>query len=195
LGAVLDRLSDYTFSYLDDELQNKLLQKSSEKSQLARGLGVGLGHLFVYYLYGDEELQNRVFRQMDVNKVLAESIGACLSYNFLRLKDHNLLQKILKKAEEISAFAKGVCLEEDFDDNIKYLNKRPQECLIDIRNHVYQKYGSNKNKFPFTDYPVTGLPNNTYYSNDEYNEENIIGDDMKEYLQMVLEELKNKNDG
>jgi hypothetical protein len=59
---------------------------------------------------------------MNINSVFDESIGACLSHNFSQLKDDNSLQKILVKAEEVSEFAKGVCLEEGLDDNIKCLN-------------------------------------------------------------------------
>jgi hypothetical protein len=186
--------SGYVFSYLDNELQTMILRKSSENSGLARGLRIGLGHIF-YYLNNYEELQNRIFREMDTNKVLAESIGECIGYNFSQLKDHNLIQKILIKAEEKSEFARGVCLEERFDDNIKYLNNLTQGQLIDIRKHVYEKYGYNKNKFSFNDYPQVGFPSNMFYSytNEGDNEENVIEDDMKEYLQMVLDEMKNKN--
>jgi hypothetical protein len=101
----------------------------------------------------------------------------------------------LTKAEERSEFAKGVCLEQGFDDNIKYLSKQPQEQLIDNCRYVYEKYGYGKNKFSFNDYPQIGFPDNLYYSytNEGDNEENVIEDDMKEYLQMVLDEMKNKN--
>jgi hypothetical protein len=58
----------YVFSSLRSELQNKILLKSSEKSQLARGVGNGIGHLF-YYLMDHEELQNTIFREMDINKI------------------------------------------------------------------------------------------------------------------------------
>jgi hypothetical protein len=184
----------YVFSYLEDDLQNIILRKSYENSALARGLGMGIGYVF-YYLRNNEKLQNRIFGEMDINKVLAESVGACLGCNFSRLKDHILLQKILTKAEERSEFAKGVCLEGGFDDNIKYLNRQPQERLIDICRRVYEKYGYNKNKFSLDDYPLIGFPSNMYYSytNDGDNEENVIEDDMKEYLQMVLDEMKMKN--
>lgn len=171
-----------------------ILRKSSENSGLARGLGIGLGHIF-YYLNNYEELQNRIFREMDTNKVLAESIGECIGYNFSQLKDHNLIQKILIKAEEKSEFARGVCLEERFDEDIKYLNKDLQDRIIDIRKHVYEKYGYDKSKFSFNDYPLIGIPGNMYYSytSEGDNEENVVGDDMKEYLQMVLDEMKMKN--
>jgi hypothetical protein len=184
----------YVLSYLDNELQNIILRKSSENSGLARGLGIGLGHVF-YYLNDYEELQNRIFREMDINKVLAESIGECIGRNFSQLKDHNLIQKILIKAEEKSEFSRGVCLEEGFDDNIKYLNKELQDRIIDLRKHVYEKYGHDKNKFSLNDYPLIGFPGNMYYSytNEGDNEENVIEDDMKEYLQMVLDEMKMKN--
>ena len=118
-----------------------------------------------------------------------------LSYNFLRLKDHDLFQKILLKAEEGSEFAKGVCLDEGFDENIKYLDKQSQDRLSDICKHVNQRYGYNKNKFSLADYPIIGFPKNMYYSytNEGDKGENVIDDDMKEYLQMVLDEMNTKN--
>lgn len=86
-------------------------------------------------------------------------------------------------------------MEEDFDGNIKYLNKQPQEQLVDICKHVNEKYGYDKNKFSFNDYPLIGFPNNMFYSytNEGDNEESVIEEDMKEYLQMVLDEMKMKN--
>jgi hypothetical protein len=186
----------YVFCYFDSELQNKILQKSNENIQLARGLGIGLGHIF-YYLNDNKELQDKIFSQMKINMVFAESIGACLSHNFSQLKkDYNSLQKILVKAEELSEFAKGICLEEGFDDNIKCLNKQSQDRLIDVCKLVYKKHGHNKNKFLCTDYPVIGFPKDMYYSYtyEEDKEDKVVDEDMKEYLQMILDEIKNKKD-
>jgi hypothetical protein len=39
------------------------------------------------------------------------------------LKRANLLQKVLTKAQKNLEFAKGICTEEDFEKNIKYLNR------------------------------------------------------------------------
>jgi hypothetical protein len=66
--------------------------------------------------------------------------------------------------------------------------------LIEICKHVYHKYGYNKNKFLLTDYPMIGFPKNMYYSYaNEADKEDNVDDDMKEYLQMILDEMKNKN--
>ena len=47
----------------------------------------------------------------------------------------------------------------------------------------------------YSDYPTLGLPNNTYYCTNKENaitDENVVDDEMKEYLQMVVDEIKNK---
>lgn len=47
----------------------------------------------------------------------------------------------------------------------------------------------------YSDYPTIGLPNNTYYCTNKENaitDENVVDDEMKEYLQMVVDEIKNK---
>jgi hypothetical protein len=82
----------------------------------------------------------------------------------------------------------------DFEKNIKYLNEELQNWLIDICKHVDEKYGHNES---FKDYPMTDFPTNTYYyCTDVENEVNNYNtdDEMKEYLQMLLDEMKNKND-
>ena len=192
----------HVFSYLGNELQNKILLKSNENGALARGLGIGLGIGLGYVFYyldnnNNKELQYRIFRETDINKVLAKNLGAYPGYNLSRLKDHNLLQKVLTKAEENLEFAKGICMDEDFDNNIKYLNKESQDRLIDICKHLDEKYGYERNKFSFNDYPIIGFPNNTYYystsKGNEANNYNVIDDEMKEYLQMVIDEVKNEN--
>jgi hypothetical protein len=132
----------YVFSYLDNELQDRVVQKSNENNQVARGLGIGLGCVFEFLNDDKGELQKRIFREMDNNKVLAESIGACVCYNFSRLKDHTLLQRILTKGEDRLEFA-GMCLEENYDNNIKDLNNQIQGQLIDIcdlNRNIYQLY-------------------------------------------------------
>ena len=90
----------HIISYVDNELQNIILQKSNERT-LARGLGIGLGHV-LYYFNDNEELQNTIFREIENNKVLAKSLGSCL--NFSRLKHSNLLEKILAQAERNPEF-------------------------------------------------------------------------------------------
>lgn len=64
--------------------------------------------------------------------------------------------------------------------------------MFDVCKHVHQKHSYNKNKFLHTDYPVIGFPKNMYYSYTygEGREDNIADDDMKEYLQMILDEIK-----
>jgi len=43
-----------------------------------------------------------------------------------------------------------------------------------------------------------GFPSNTYYyctnRKNEFDDQNVIDDEMKEYLQMVLDEMKKKNE-
>ena len=99
------------------------------------------------------------------------------------------------KAEQELEFAKGICLEEDFDEHIKYLNKQSQERLNLTCKNVIQSYGDNRRKFLLTDYPLIGFPNDMYYSyaHEGNKEEKLIDDGTKEYLQMILDEMRNKN--
>ena len=148
----------YVFSSLGDELQSKILQRS-EEYPVARGLGIGLGHV-LYYLHNNKKLQDRIFEEIDKNKIFAKSLGTTLNHNFSSLNDHELVQKILSTADE--------------------------------------KFDYNENGFSFNDYPTIGLPNNTYYycTNKEngITDDNVVDDEMKEYLQMVINEMKNKAD-
>jgi hypothetical protein len=53
-----------------------------------------------------------------------------------------------------------------------------------------------ENGFPFNDYPTIGMPNKTYYyctnKENDITDHNVIDDKMKEYLQMVMDEMKNR---
>jgi hypothetical protein len=147
----------YVFPYLGEELQDTILQKSNEYP-LARGLGIGLGHL-LHYLRNNEKLQSRIFEEISKNKIFAKSLGASIKHNFSSLNDHRLIQKILSTEGE--------------------------------------KFDYVENGFPFNDYPIIGLPNNTYYyctnRENEITDRNVVIDDeMKEYLHMVIDEMKNK---
>jgi len=141
-------------------------------------------------------LQNRIFREVDANKVLAKSLGSCL--NFSWFKHYNLLEKILTKAEQNPVFAEGIYMEENFSDDIKLLSKEVQDRINDVCKHLEEKYEYSKNKYSDSDYPVTGFPSNTYYhctnKKNGFDDQNVIDDEMKEYLQMVLDEMKNKNE-
>ena len=53
----------YVFPYFSNELQDRILQKSKEHS-LARGLGIGLGHILCY-LHFNEELKNKICDVID----------------------------------------------------------------------------------------------------------------------------------
>jgi hypothetical protein len=61
-----------------------------------------------------------------------------------------------------------------------------------------EKPDYDESDFLFNDHPTIGLPNNTYYyctnEENEITDQNIIDDEMKEYLQMVMDEMKNKAD-
>jgi len=144
----------YVFSSLGDELQSKILQRS-EEYPLARGLGIGLGHV-LYYLHNNKKLQDKIFEDIDKNKIFAKSIAISLNHSFSSLIDHRLIQKILPTPD--------------------------------------QKFDYIENEF--NDYPTIGLPNNTYYycTNKEngITDDNVVDDEMKEYLQMVINEMKNK---
>jgi hypothetical protein len=181
------------FSYLDNELSDRILRKSNEYP-LARGLGIGLSDIFYYLIY-NEELQDRIFRETDRNRALAKSLGASLNYHFLWSKDHNLFRKTLSKAEENLEFAEGIRMKEDSYNEDRYLNKESQDKLIDICRDVGKKCGYNT-KFSFNDYPKTGFPINTYYycTNKELDDTNVIDDEMKEHLQMVLDEMKSQSE-
>jgi hypothetical protein len=191
LGEGLGRV----FSYLDNELSNRILRKSNEYP-LARGLGIGLSDIFYYLIY-NEELQDKIFRETDRNRVLAKSLGASLNYHFLWSKDHNLFRKTLSKAEENLGFAEGIRMKEDSYNDNRYLNKESQDRLIDICREVDKKCGYNKN-FSFNDYPKTGFPTNTYYyctnKENQIDDTNVIDDEMKDYLQMVLDEVKSQSE-
>ena len=58
-------------------------------------------------------------------------------------------------------------------------------------------YIHNKN-FSFNDYPKTGFPANTYYyctnKENQVDDTNVIDDEMKDYLQMVLDEVKSQSE-
>ena len=141
-------------------------------------------------------MQNRIFREIENNKVLAKSLGSCL--NFSRLKHSNLLEKILAQAERNPEFTEGIRMNEDLRNDIKLLNKESQGRITDVCNQLEEKGGYDKNKFSFNDYPITGFPSSTYYyctnKKNEFDDQNVIDDEMKEYLQMVLDEMKNKNE-
>jgi hypothetical protein len=90
-------------------------------------------------------------------------------------------------------------MNEDFRNDIKLLNKESQDRIIDACNHLKkEKGGHNKNKFSFNDYPIIGFSSNKYYyctnKKSEFDDQNVIDDEMKEYLQMVLDEMKNTNE-
>jgi hypothetical protein len=105
-----------------------------------------------------------------------------------------LFRKILSKAAENLEFAEGIHMNEDSYDDNRYLNKESQDKLIEICRDVGKKCGYEK-KFSFNDYPKTGLPINTYYyctnKENELDDTNVIDDELKEHLQMVLDEMKN----
>jgi hypothetical protein len=54
---------------------------------------------------------------------------AQVNYDFVWSKDHNLFQKILIKAGEISEFAEGIRMTEDSYNDVKYLDKESQHRL------------------------------------------------------------------
>jgi hypothetical protein len=107
-----------------------------------------------------------------------------------------LFRKTLLKAGENLGFAEGIRMKEDSYNDNRYLNKESQDRLIDICRDVGKKCGYNK-KFSFNDYPKTGFPTNTYYyctnKEDEVDDTNVIDDEMKEHLQMVLD-MKNQSE-
>lgn len=65
-----------------------------------------------------------------------------------------------------------------------------------ILSTASEKVDYSENGLSSSDYPTIGLPNNTYYyyTNKEnaITDENVVDDEMKEYLQMVIDEIKNK---
>jgi hypothetical protein len=89
-------------------------------------------------------------------------------------------------------------MNEDIRHDIKLLNKESQDRIINVCNHLEEKGGHNKNKFSFNDYPIIGFCSNTYYcctnKKNEFDDQNVIDDEMKGYLQMVLDEMRNKNE-
>jgi hypothetical protein len=73
-----------------------------------------------------------------------------------------------------------------------------QHKQIDICRDVDEKRGDNRNKFPFNDYPMIGFPRNRYYyctnRESEVDGSDVIDDEMKEHLQMVLDEMKSQSE-
>ena len=89
-------------------------------------------------------MQNRIFREVDTNKVLAKSLGSCL--NFSWLKHYNLLEKILTQTERNSEFAEGLCMKENLDNDIKFLNRETQDRITNVCKYLDEKCNSSLSK-------------------------------------------------
>ena len=114
-----------------------------------------------------------------------------MGYVFPYLGDE-FQDRIFKEIDKNKIFAKS--LGASINYNFSSLNDR--RLIQKILSTAGEKFDYIENGFPFNDYPTVGLPNNTYYyctnKENEITDHNIIDDEMKEYLQMVIDEMKNK---
>lgn len=171
--------------------QNLPLAKAEANIQFAIGLGEGLGHIFFYL---NDELQSKIIQKSN-EYPLARGLGMGLGNVLYYLHSNEQLQnKIFEQIDKNKIFANSLCSSLSY--NFSFLND--YGLIQRILSTADEKLDYNESGFSFNDYPTTGLPNNIYYycTNKEngITDQNIIDDEMKEYLQMVMDEMKNKAD-
>jgi hypothetical protein len=179
------------FAYIRKKLGFRIFAKVSVNFQFAIGLGEGLGHIFSYL---SDELQSKIIQKSN-EYPLARGLGMGLGNVFYYLHNNEQLQnKIFEQINKNKIFANS--LGESLSYNFSPLNDH--ELIQKILSTAYEKLDYDKSGFSFNDCPTIGLPNNTYYyctnRENEITDQNIIDDEMKEYLQMVMDEMKNKID-
>ena len=198
----------HIFVYLKNEVRDKMLQdldkgSSTESDETGnkrdhdfkrrgngfnRGLGIGLGKNFAYIRKG---LEFRMFAKATINIQFAIGLGEGLGYVFPYLSDE-LQESIIEKIDRNKIFAKslGASL------NYNFSSFNDKRLIQKILSAARDKVDYSENELSFNDYPKIGLSNNTYYycTNKENAiiDDNVVDDEMKEYLQMVIDELKNK---
>jgi hypothetical protein len=126
---------------------------------------------------------------------LARGLGMDLGNVLYHIHSNKQLQnKILQQIDKNKIFAKSLGASVSY--NFSPLNDHG--LIQKILSTAYGKLDYDEIGSSFNDYPATGLPNNTYYyctnKENETADQNIIDDEMKEYLQMVMDEMKNKAD-
>jgi hypothetical protein len=198
----------HIFVYLKNEVRDKMLEDLDKGSATEtdetgnkrdynftrrgngfnRGLGIGLGKNFAYIRKG---LEFRMFAKATINIQFAIGLGEGLGYVFPYLSDE-LQESITEKIDRNKIFAKS--LGASLNYNFSSLNDK--RLIQKIFLTASEKVDYSENGLSFNDYPTIGLPNNTYYycTNKEnaITDDNVVNDEMKEYLQMVIDELKNK---
>jgi hypothetical protein len=179
------------FAYIRKKLGVRIFAKAAANVQFAIGLGEGLGHILSYL---SDELQSKILQKSN-EYPLARGLGMGLGKIFYYLHSNEQLQnKILEQINKNKIFANS--LGASFSYNFSPLNDHG--LIQKILSTADEKLDYDENGFSFNDYPTIGLPNNTYYyctnKENEITDQNIIDDEMKEYLQMVMDEMKNKAD-
>jgi hypothetical protein len=179
------------FVYIRKKLGFRIFAKASVNFQFAVGLGEGLGYIFSYL---SDELQSKIMQKSN-EYPLARGLGMGLGKIFYYLHSNEQLQnKILEQINKNKIFANS--LGASLSYNFSPLSDHG--LIQKILSTADEKPDYDESDFLFNDYPTIGLPNNTYYyctnKENEITDQNIIDDEMKEYLQMVMDEMKNKAD-
>jgi hypothetical protein len=198
----------HIFVYLKKEVRDKILEDlgkdssnendDTDKNQdhsftrkgdgFSRGLGIGLGKNFVYVR---KDFEFRIFAKAAINIQFAIGLGEGLGYIFSYLSDE-LQDRIFGKIDKNKIFAKGLGASLNYNSSSLNDHRLVQKIL----STSAEKSDHIENGFPFNDYPTIGLPNKTYYyctnKENDITDHNVIDDKMKEYLQMVMDEMKNR---
>ena len=198
----------HIFVYLKNEVRDKMLEDldkegATESDETGnkqdhnftrrgngfnRGLGMGLGKNYAYIRKG---LEFRMFAKATINIQFAIGLGEGLGYVFPYLS-HELQERIFEKIGRNKIFAKS--LGASLNGNLSSLNDK--RLIQKILSTASEKVDYSENGLSFSDYPTIGLPNNTFYyctnKENEITDDNVVDDEMKEYLQMVIDEMKNK---
>ena len=124
--------------------------------------------------------------------LIARGLGTGLGHVLYYLNDNEELQnKIFGEIDKNKIFAKSLAA-----SLYNFSSVKDRRLIQKVLSKSCQKL-DYENGFSFNDYPTIGLPNNTYYyctnKEDEIADHNVINDEMKEYLQMVIDEMKNKS--
>jgi hypothetical protein len=178
------------FTYIRKKLGVRIFAKAAANVQFAIGLGEGLGHIFSYL---SDELQSKILQKSN-EYPLARGLGMGLGNVLCYLHNNEGLQnKIFEQIDKNTIFTKS--LGASLSYNFSPLNDHG--LIQKILSITDDKLDYDESSFS-NDYPTKGLPKNTYYyctnKEDEITDQNIIDDEMKEYLQIVMDEMKNKAD-
>jgi len=179
------------FAYIRKGLEFRIFAKAAINTQFAIGLGEGLGYVFSYL---SDELQDKILQKSKEHS-LARGLGIGLGHVLYYLHNNKKLQdRIFEEINKNKIFAKSLGVSLNYNPSSLKDHRLTQK----ISSTLGEKFSYIENGFPFNDYPTIGLPNNTYYycmnRENDITDHSVINDEMKEYLQMVIDEVKNSTD-